>query len=166
VAAIQEAMMSYSIREITKIAREVSKFTVRTMKAEGIGTAEFDFIHVVRKNPGITQAGIREILPLDKGACARRAANLEAKGYLVRKPNPEDRRSARLYATPKAERLKMSKATIEAHYYEWLFSGLTEEERQTFLPLLHKVYQRNKEESKAGFVHVEKALKEACDEKE
>lgn len=31
-------------RKITKIAREAAKFTVQTMKAEGIGTAEFDFI--------------------------------------------------------------------------------------------------------------------------
>lgn len=158
--------MDNPIRDITKISREVSKFTVRTMKADGIGTAEFDFLHVVRKNPGITQAGIREILSLDKGACARRTANLEAKGYLVRRPNPEDRRSALLYATPKAERLKMSKASIEARYYEWLLDGLTDEERRTFLELLHKVYRRNKEESKAGFVHIEKALKEYYDEKE
>ena len=28
-------------RKITKIAREAAKFTVQTMKAEGIGTAEF-----------------------------------------------------------------------------------------------------------------------------
>ena len=35
-------------RKITKIAREAAKFTVQTMKAEGIGTAEFDFIHLVR----------------------------------------------------------------------------------------------------------------------
>ena len=39
-------------RQITKIAREVGKFTVQTMKEEGIGTAEFDVIHLVRHNPG------------------------------------------------------------------------------------------------------------------
>ena len=72
-------------RKITKIAREAAKFTVQTMKAEGIGTAEFDFIHLVRHKPGITQAEIRETLKIDKGAAARRAASLEAKGYLVRK---------------------------------------------------------------------------------
>lgn len=37
-------------RQITKIAREVGKFTVQTMKEEGIGTAEFDVIHLVRLN--------------------------------------------------------------------------------------------------------------------
>ena len=58
------------------------------MKADGIGTAEFDFIHLVRHNPGMTQADVRAALKIDKGAAARRAASLEAKGYLVRKPNP------------------------------------------------------------------------------
>ena len=77
-------------RKITKIAREVAKFTVQTMKEEGIGTAEFDFIHLVRHNPGITQTAVRESLQIDKGAAARRAASLESKGYLVRKPNPAD----------------------------------------------------------------------------
>ena len=58
--------MDSTQRQITKIAREVSKFTVNTMKEEGIGTAEFDFIHLVRHNPGITQAQVRENLKIDR----------------------------------------------------------------------------------------------------
>ena len=49
-------------RKMTKIARELNKLTVQTMKEEGIGTAEFDFIHLVRHHPGITQAQLREEL--------------------------------------------------------------------------------------------------------
>lgn len=64
--------MDLTRRRITKIAREVSKFTVRTLKAEGIGASEFDVIHAVRKNPGITQAEICRILGTDKGAVAGR----------------------------------------------------------------------------------------------
>ena len=105
--------MDKSERKMTKIAREVSKFTVQTMKEDGIGTAEFDFIHLVRHNPGITQTAIREQLKLDKGAAARRTASLESKGYLVRKENPYDKRSANLYATGKAEKLKNSKAYLK-----------------------------------------------------
>ena len=66
--------MDKTHRHITKIAREVGKFTVRTMKAEGVGTAEFDLIHAVRKNPGITQAEICKIL--STGRKAQVAANL------------------------------------------------------------------------------------------
>ena len=76
--------MDITKRKITKIAREVSKFTVRTLREDGIGPAEFDVLHAIRKNPGITQAGVCRILGVDKGAAARQTANLETKGYLIR----------------------------------------------------------------------------------
>ena len=147
-------------RKITKIAREVSKFTVQTMKEEGVGTAEFDFIHLVRHNPGITQTQVRENLKIDKGAAARRAASLEAKGYLIRKPNPEDGRSQLLYATPKAEQLKNSKAHIEALFYEWLLAELPEEEKKSFSETLGKLYLRSKKESRTGFLNVSRLVEE------
>lgn len=46
--------MDVTERKMTKIAREVSKFTVQTMKEDGIGTAEFDFIHL----PGGSGSGL------------------------------------------------------------------------------------------------------------
>lgn len=143
--------MDKTRRQITKIAREVSKFTVRMLRTEGVGTAEYDFIHVVRKNPGVTQAGVREVLGLDKGAAARRAASLEKKGYLVRRPNPQDARSQLLYATDKAESLKNSKTSVETLYYEWLTEELPEEDLAAFTRVLQVVYQRSKDESKRGF---------------
>lgn len=150
--------MDNTRRKITKIAREVSKFTVRTMRADGIGPGEFDVIHAIRKNPGITQAGICKITGLDKGAVARQTANLEAKGYLERRENPDDGRSRLLYATEKAERLKISKAQIETTFYEWLLAELPEEEKNTFCQTLDKLYQRSKTESKSEFVHVSEAI--------
>lgn len=146
--------MDVTERKITKIARELNKFTVQMMKEEGIGTAEFDFIHLVRHNPGITQAQVREQLKIDKGAAARRAASLEEKGYLVRKPNPADGRSQLLYATEKAESLKNSKAHIESIFYEWLVEELPEEEKAQFVQTLDKLYLRSKTQSRAGFPNV------------
>lgn len=155
--------MDDSERKITKIAREVSKFTVQTMKEEGIGTAEFDFIHLVRHNPGITQAEVREKLKIDKGAAARRTSSLEAKGYLIRKPNPDDGRSQLLYATDKAENLKNSKAHIEEVFYEWLLAELSEEEKQAFLKTLDTLYWKSKLERRAGFANVSKLIEEEPD---
>jgi len=143
--------MDITKREITKIAREVSKFTVRTLRADGIGTSEFDVLHAIRKNPGIAQAGVCRITGLDKGAVARQTANLEAKGYLRRAENPADGRSQLLFATEKAERLKNSKAHIEALFYEWLLKPLPESDRQEFARLLEILYRRCKAESKAEF---------------
>lgn len=158
--------MDVTRRRITKIAREVSKFTVRSLKKEGVGTSEYDFIHVVRKNPGITQAKIREILGLDKGAAARRAASLESKGYLERKSNPLDGRSQLLYATTKADELKVSKAEVERIYYEWLLADLSEEEKNTFTEILNKIYEKSKEESKSCFQTLNTLLMEKGDRNE
>ena len=152
--------MDESGRKITKIAREVSKFTVQTMKEEGIGTAEFDFIHLVRHKPGITQAEVRQQLKIDKGAAARRATSLENKGYLIRKPNPDDGRSQLLYATDKAENLKNSKAHIEEVFYEWLLSELPEDEKEAFLKTLDTLYWKSKLERRAGFKDITKIIEE------
>lgn len=145
--------MDATKRQITKIAREISKFTARTLRADGVGTAEFDFIHTVRHRPGITQAGVCEVLAIDKGAAARMAANLEAKGYLVRRDNPDDGRSRLLFATEKAQALKNSKAWVEAQCYEWLLAGLSEADSAVFVRLLDTLYLRSKQESRAGFPH-------------
>ena len=148
------ATMDLTERKITKIAREASKLAVRTLKEDGIGTAEYDFIHLVRHHPGITQAEVREQLRVDKGAAARRAASLEAKGYLIRQANPKDGRSQLLFATEKAEGLRNSKAQVETTFYEWLLAELPEAEKAAFCKTLDTIYRRSKQESRAGFPHI------------
>lgn len=145
--------MDRTERKITKIAREAEKLVLRMLRAEGVGTAEIDLIHALRHNPGCTQAKLAEILHADKAAIARRTKNLEEKGYLVRRDDPDDRRSRLLYPTMQAEALKSSKAEIEASFYEYLTSVLTEKEAETFASLLDRVYVASKTESRAGFPH-------------
>ena len=103
------------------------------------------------------QAALAELLHADKAAIARRTKNLEAKGYLVRKASPNDRRSQLLYPTEKAESLKSSKAEIEAEFYEYLTSALPADEAAAFAATLHKLYTASKTESRAGFPHFKQA---------
>ena len=77
----------------------------------------------------------------------------EEKGFLVRQEAPNDRRSQLLYPTEKAEAMKASKAEIEASFYEYLTSVLTDDESKTFAVLLNKLYAASKTESRAGFPH-------------
>jgi DNA-binding MarR family transcriptional regulator len=99
------------------------------------------------------RAALAELLHADKAAIARRTKNLEAKGFLVRQEAPNDRRSQLLYPTGKAEAMKASKAEIEASFYEYLTSVLTDDESETFAALLNKLYTASKTESRAGFPH-------------
>ena len=84
--------------------------------------------------------------------------SLENKGYLVRRPSPEDGRVQMLFATEKAESLKCSKAAVETVFYDWLLEELTEEERETFAALLDRLYRRAKAESRSGFPTVSPRL--------
>lgn len=145
--------MDVTERKITKIAREAEKLVLLSLREEGVGTAEIDLIHALRHNPGCTQAKLAELLHADKAAIARRTKNLEAKGFLLRRDDPTDRRSQLLYPTEKAEAMKSSKAEIETAFYEYLTSVLTEEEAKTFAALLDKLYFASKSESRAGFPH-------------
>ena len=104
--------MDVTERKITKIAREAEKLVLLSLREDGVGTAEIDLIHALRHNPGCTQAKLAEILHADKAAIARRTKNLEAKGFLVRRDDPNDKRSQQLYPTERAETLKSSKAEI------------------------------------------------------
>lgn len=145
--------MDITERKITKIAREAEKLVLKSLRENGVGTAEIDLIHALRHNPGCTQAKLAEILNADKAAIARRTKNLEAKGYLVRKEDENDKRSRLIYPTDKAETLKASKAEIEASFYEYILSSLSVNEAKTFADLLDKLYIASKTESRTGFPH-------------
>ncbi|MDR4017892.1 MAG: MarR family transcriptional regulator [Oscillospiraceae bacterium] len=155
--------MDITERKITKIAREAEKLVVRTLREKDVGTAEIDLIHALRHRPGCTQAALAELLHADKAAIARRTKNLEAKGYLIRRDAPNDRRSQLLYPTEKAESLRSSKAEIEASFYEYLTAALSQEEAAAFAATLHKLYTVSKTESRAGFPHFRQAAEGRTD---
>lgn len=150
-------------RKITKIARDVGKFTLQNMRRKGVGAAEFDVIHLVRHNPGITQTQVVQALNMDKGAAAKRVASLESKGYLIRRPNPADGRSHLLYATEAADGLRNSKAHIEEVFYTWLLEDLDREEAEQFCATLDKLYQKSKAQRKADFRDVAARLEQEED---
>lgn len=120
--------MDITERKITKIAREAEKLVLLTMREEGVGTAENRPDPCGAASPRLHAAQLAELLHADKAAIARRTKNLEAKGLLIRRDAPSDRRSQLLYPTKKAESLRSSKAEIEAAFYEYLTNVLTAEE--------------------------------------
>lgn len=138
--------MDITQRKITKIAREVNRYTVRQLKKDGIGSGELEVVYAIRKNPGISQKEVCDITGFDKAAVARQCANLEEKGYIIRKENPEDKRCRKLYPDKKTENLHHSKANIEADLYSRILEVLNDDEKKELARLLDIVYSSTKEE--------------------
>lgn len=146
-------------RKITKIAREVNKFTIQSIKEIGLGSSEIDLIHFVRHHPGMSQSQVCQALHAEKGAIAKRVTSLEKKGYLIKKTDSKDKRKHVLYATDKAENLKNTKADVESVFYDWLFENLDEEDQTIFLRILDQLYLCSKKESRLGFPHIKGKIK-------
>ena len=49
--------MDITQRRMTKIAREAAKFTTRTLRADGVGTAEFDLIRYPERGTCLYKCG-------------------------------------------------------------------------------------------------------------
>ncbi|MCD7882814.1 MAG: MarR family winged helix-turn-helix transcriptional regulator [Lachnospiraceae bacterium] len=146
--------MNNSGKEISKIAQIANLLSVRQMRGAGLGTAEYDLLRLVKQQPGISQKDACAQLDMDKGALARRAVNLEQKGYLTRRSNPKDARSQLLFPEPKADQMDDAGDSAEDAFYGWLLEGLSEEERGQFCEALRILEERARKESEDGFPNV------------
>lgn len=141
-------------RKIGKIAREAQKLNAMVFKETNIGSSELELIHYVRHHPGTTQQEAANELHVEKGAVTKRVRSLVKKGYLICRQDIKDKRKHLLYPTEKAQALKQSRTSIEAAFYDWLLEDLSQEEKETFLITLDKVYAKSKKESQSHFPNV------------
>lgn len=146
--------MDRTERKITKIERFAHQFTTGQLGDIGLGPSEHEFIHFVRHHQGTSQAQIAEVLKQDKAAVARRAKNLEKKGFIKILPSETDGRSHKIYSTELAEIVKQSKTEVEAQFYEWLTCDVDEDKFKAFLEVLDELYRKGKASRKLGFSNI------------
>ena len=143
--------MDRTERKITKVERFAQQYTTGRLGNIGLGPSEYEFIHFVRHHQGTSQAQIAEMLRQDKAAVARRARNLEKKGFIKILPSETDGRSKRIYSTELSEVVKQSKTDVEAEFYEWLTQDVEEEKFRVFLEVLDGLYRKGKASRRLGF---------------
>ena len=146
--------MDRTERKITKIERLAHQYTTGRLGNIGLGPSEYEFIHFVRHHQGTSQAIIADFLKQDKAAVARRAANLQRKGYITILPDEKDGRSKKIYTTELAENVKQSKTDVESHFYEWLAEGVDDEKFAVFLDVLDELYKKGKVSRKLQFSNI------------
>lgn len=141
-------------RRIRKIDRDAQRFVARALGNTSLSLSDYDMIHTVQHRPGITQEALRRKYAQDKSTIARRAAKLEAGGYIVRRTDPEDGRRKQLFITEKGAAVRDAKVEAEAFFFEWLTADLTPEELAALCPLLDRIQLRSRDERRQEFVHL------------
>ncbi len=148
--------MDVTKRYITKICRVAQRYAHLALKDVALGTSEYECLHYIRKNRGITQEGLREIMGIDKSAITRMLINLEKKGYLLRKASETDKRAKQLFLTDKATEIKGASSSVESFFYEWLIEDINPDEKKVFLKVLNELYAKSKRERVENFVNIKK----------
>ncbi len=83
------------------VARLWRKRFDRRAQTLGLTRAQWSVIAHLRRNEGITQTCLADLLEVEKITLARLIDRLEASGWVQRRPHPSDRRANCLYLTDK-----------------------------------------------------------------
>jgi len=148
--------MDITKRYISKICRISHRYASLRLQGTNIGTSEYECLHYISKNNGMSQEKLRSFLNIDKSAVARMVANLEEKGYLYRLQDETDKRAKKLFITDNAVTVKNMSSSVESFFYEWLLEDVNQDERKIFLKVLDELYRKSKAERVEGFINLKK----------
>jgi DNA-binding MarR family transcriptional regulator len=81
---------------------DVGTYALRIRLAEklGIGTIDINAMAFVGEVDGMTPKALGNLLNITTGSVTAMVDRLESKGFMIRKPNPTDRRSVLLHLSP------------------------------------------------------------------
>ena len=105
----------------------------------GLLAGSYPFFFHLSHHPGQTQEELSRRIMIDKAFTARVVRRLEEEGYLLREPDPRDKRILRLSLTPTGEAMVPRLHEITQERVNLLTAGFTEEEKQTVQELMGRM---------------------------
>ncbi|GMX64012.1 MULTISPECIES: MarR family winged helix-turn-helix transcriptional regulator [Paenibacillus] len=106
---------------------------------------QWEILVILWEKEGITQKELAERLYKDQTNIARMLFKLEKKGFVHRVTHETDRRSLRVYLTPKGREIKEEILAPSIEAYKKTVEGLSEEEVETFRRILAVMYNNVKD---------------------
>ena len=103
----------------------------RTARYEGteLGSYQDTYIVHVCRTPGITQEQLAGKIYVHKSNVARQLSALEEKGFVERRPDPDDRRSLQVFPTQRAFEILPLILEVRRAWSEAVLAGLDQTER-------------------------------------
>ena len=95
-------------------------------------------VHLVREN-GLRQSELADRMDIATVTPSKLIDRLEARGYVERRPDPEDRRSNRVYASEAAKDVVRAMTKIIYEVDEIANAGIPEEDLETTLRVLQRM---------------------------
>ena len=103
----------------------------------------------IARQPGVDATRLAAAVAFDRSTLGNVLERLEAKGWVVRKPSPEDRRIKLLHITDDGERLLDTIEPAVLSTQKRILKPLSPNDRKTFMRLLGELVEGNNEMSRA-----------------
>jgi len=121
---------------LNDVARLLRTSFDRRVKQFGLTRSQWWVITFLFRNDGVTQSELAETLEIEKPTIGRLIDRLEAKGWVRREPDANDRRAWRVYLNDAAEPAMKTMRTIAAEVRRDALAGLSAAERERFVDTL------------------------------
>ena len=122
----------------------ITQMCTEVMEPLQLTPKQFVAMEFISKNPCISQKNIAENIGTAPAVMVGILDHLSKRGLLKRKRSPHDRREHYVQLTPKGmdmlEEIRRLAFKVEDLYQDQ--TGLTDEERETILPILRKITNR------------------------
>jgi DNA-binding MarR family transcriptional regulator len=121
------------------LLRDLVAAELPILEAHDVSMWGYVVLNALDQSPVRTQAALAEAIGADKTRIIPTLDELQQKGYIERRPDPEDRRVRLLEITPSGREVKDAvQADIQRGEERWL-SELTAQEREVFLRALERM---------------------------
>jgi MarR family 2-MHQ and catechol resistance regulon transcriptional repressor len=121
---------------LMRVYNKMNKHSMDQLKCSHVTTAQFEVLAQLTGAPGISQQELSEKLLVTKGNICGLLDRLEEQRLVERRPDPEDRRSHRLYLTQEGRELADRIIPEHEDFIQEHMSTLSDEEQRTLLALL------------------------------
>lgn len=111
----------------------------------GLAPAQFMTLLELWSSDGLTQAQLVERLDVEQATMANTLKRMERDGLITRKPHPDDGRAQQNWLTRKALALQEPATRAARAQNEAALQGLSKEEREAFLALMHHTIRAMKQ---------------------
>ena len=98
---------------------------------------------LVGQGDGISQAALAEKINIRPQSLSEALAKMEERGWIDRRPNPQDKRGTLVYLTEEGRRQEEHLAARRRAAADHLFSALSEEEKELLSSMLSKILAEN-----------------------
>ncbi len=130
---------------VSDVARLLRTEFDRRVRDFGLTRSQWLALTRIYRQPGCTQSELAETMEMEKGSAGRLIDRLEDNGFVVREPDPADRRVKRIHLTPEAEAIERTMRRIARQTILEALSDLDEAERDKAVELLITVKARLQE---------------------